>query len=153
MNAAKVLDLMDTTSSHTWCVQETATSIEQQKSATSPSCREACRMWGVPTPTKPKQRRGWYVDQQAVPGLAIVHTEHLPIFPHAPKTPPLQEMYQAGRCVCVLGSAQSMKDTISSSMSTCHQGHKCSPKEASISRPSLLNWRSSPTHRLWWWVT
>ena len=84
-NSAKVLDLLDETSSHVLCLQETATSIEQQRSATMALNRRGMHaVWGCPTPRVAKRTRGWMMNRSACPGVAIVFTQNLRVNPAPP---------------------------------------------------------------------
>ena len=57
-NGAKVCDLLSTDSLHLLCLQETATSREQQRSATAALNRQGLHaIWGAPTPSPEESPR------------------------------------------------------------------------------------------------
>ena len=88
---------------HVICFQETGTSTEQQRAATAALNRQGYQIiWGDPTPRRPKKHRGWTLDRMHCPGVAIVHSSSLTVYPCAPKTEQAQLLKKQGRLVMAM---------------------------------------------------
>ena len=99
-NMQRLLPLLDNQGSHIVCLQETGTSIEQQRSATAMMNRANFHVvWGQATPRVRKRTRGWMLDRSSVPGVAILHSAHLQVYPCDPRTLKAKSLVQQGRLI------------------------------------------------------
>ena len=102
-HASRVLHHLDSQGQHVICFQETGTSTEQQRAATAALNMQGYQIiWGDPTPRRPKKRRGWTLDRLQCPGVAIVHSSSLTVYPCAPKTEQAQILKREGRLVMAM---------------------------------------------------